>query len=73
MKFASVHDVQPATFGEALRASSDENRRRYIAQSAMTKAGAWVPCPTLAEVERQFGRIFRGDAFQEGRTKGGDK
>lgn len=73
MKFASVHDIQAATPGEAMRAKCDENRRRYIAQSAMTKAGQPASLPSLEEVSAQIGRFFQEDALERKGNRGETK
>lgn len=69
MKFLSIHDTHIATPGEALRAKCDENRRRYIAQSAMTKAGQLAPLPSLEDLDRQLVRFFQGDALLTGQQE----
>lgn len=73
MRFPSVYDIQAAAAGEALRAKCDENRRRYIAQSAMTKAGQLAPLPSLSEVESQIVRFFQEDALERKGTQGETK
>lgn len=73
MRFPSVYDIQAASLGEAMRAHSDENRRRYIAQSAMTRAGQPAPLPSLEEVSAQIGRFFQEDALERKGTRGETK